>query len=118
MPTDASTPSVLWRQGSGADARPAPACLADLHLDQVFAAVAEGRDAEDLAPTFRAPLRDVADVAHRHDVFRDLADADLRGRVEAFAGAMRHLRVLRRRADAVRNPRRSVERRPAPPAVV
>jgi len=107
MPTDAPTPSVLWQQGSGADARPAPACLADLHLDQVFAAIADGRDAADLAPIFRAPLRDVADVAHRHDVFRDLADADLRGRVEAFAGAMRHLRVLRRRAEAVRNPRQA-----------
>jgi len=107
MQTDPSIPSVLWRPGSSAEPGPAPACLGDLHLDQVFAAVAEGRDAEALAPTFRAPLRAVADVAYRHDVFRDLADADLRGRLEAFAGAMRHLRVLRRRAEAVRNPRQA-----------
>jgi DNA mismatch repair protein MutS len=40
--------------------------FADLNLDQVFAAVAAGRDEYDLTPFFRVPLHDARAVEYRH----------------------------------------------------
>jgi DNA mismatch repair protein MutS len=79
-------------------------CLHDLHLDQVVAAITKGRETHDLRPLFHAPLRDAADVAYRHEVFRDLQDSGLRGQIEAFSATMRRLRARTRREAATRNP--------------
>jgi DNA mismatch repair protein MutS len=104
-----SSPSVLHRPGADPPAAPAqaPACCADLHLDQVIRGIARGRDDYDLRPAFHAPLRDPADVAYRQDVFRDLADARLRAELEAFCQAMRRSRRRQVRAAALRNPLQS-----------
>ena len=64
----------------------------DLNLDQVFAAVAAGRDEYDLMPFFRAPLRDVRAVEYRHQVQRDLEDEALSIAVAEFALRMREMR--------------------------
>ena len=64
----------------------------DLNLDQVFAAVAAGRDEYDLMPFFRSPLRDVRAVEYRHQVQRDLEDKTLSNAVAEFALRMREMR--------------------------
>ncbi|CAN5652256.1 DNA mismatch repair protein MutS [soil metagenome] len=119
MPTDVTPgaptamqvdhPSVLRPPGSSApDERAAqPAYFADLHLDQVVAAITKGREPYDLEASFHVPLRDPDCIAYRHEVFHDLDDADLRDDVEAFAETMRRRRMFARRATAARNPLRS-----------
>ncbi|HTS73557.1 MAG TPA: hypothetical protein VMG74_07590 [Gaiellaceae bacterium] len=69
-----------------------PAFFADLNLDQVVAAIVRNRDEYDLEPFFHSPLREVADVEYRHEVFRDLEAAEIRATVHAFAAAMRRVR--------------------------
>ena len=64
----------------------------DLNLDQVFAAVAAGRDEYDLMPFFRYPLRDARAVEYRHQVQRDLEDKTLYRAVAEFALRMREMR--------------------------
>jgi DNA mismatch repair protein MutS len=105
----ASSPSVLHRPGADPPEAPAraPACCADLHLDQVIRGIADGRDAYDLRPVFHAPLRDPSAVTYRQDVFRDLANAQLRAELEDFSHAMRRLRRRQVRADVLRNPLQS-----------
>ena len=66
--------------------------FSDLNLDQVFAAVAAGRDEYDLIPFFGAPLRDVRAVEYRHQVQRDLEDMALSRAVADFALRMREMR--------------------------
>ena len=64
----------------------------DLNLDQIFAAVAVGRDEYDLMRFFRSPLRDVRAVAYRHEVQRDLENESVSGAVAEFADRMREMR--------------------------
>ena len=64
----------------------------DLNLDQVFAAVAAGRDEYDLTPFFALPLRDVRAVEYRHEVQRDLEDKALSKAVAEFTRRMREMR--------------------------
>ena len=71
---------------------PEPAFFSDLNLDQVFTAVADGRDEYDLTPFFRTPLRDAAAVTYRHDVFRDL---ERQAVATAVAGSGRRMRTVR-----------------------
>ncbi|MFN2323112.1 MAG: DNA mismatch repair protein MutS [Trueperaceae bacterium] len=101
-------PSLLHRPGTTAPPeRPwLRAALTDLHLDPVIDAITKGRD-EALRPLFMTPLQDVADVVYRHDVFRDLATADLRTHVEAFARRMQRLPGRRRFAGTQLDPRRA-----------
>lgn len=101
-------PSVLYRPGS-APAREPPwlrASLADLNLEPVIAALVK-RGGGDVRSQFRVPLTDVADVAYRQAVFRDLADAVLRDRIEAFVKTLRGLRDRGRPAPTIRHPRRT-----------
>ncbi|HTZ23503.1 MAG TPA: hypothetical protein VMC83_05875, partial [Streptosporangiaceae bacterium] len=69
-----------------------PVFFSDLNLDQVFAAVADGRDEYDLTPFFRTPLRDAAAVAYRHEVFRDLERQAVAAAVTGFGRRMRTVR--------------------------
>lgn len=88
-------PSVLFRLAEDrarAEVIEPPGCLHDLNLDQVIAAVTAGREEYALAPFFHLPLREVDDVAFRHEVLRDLEAAALLGGVRAFAASMRAMR--------------------------
>lgn len=73
------------------DGPAAPGCCADLHLDQVFDAVVADADAS-VRNFFYTPLHDVADVAYRHDVFRDLEQSEIRCSVNNFVDTMRMVR--------------------------
>jgi DNA mismatch repair protein MutS len=70
----------------------APEPLRDLNLDQVVAAVTAGRDEYRLSPFFYAPLRSVAAVKYRQDVFRDLEDRAALEPVRSFAHEMQVMR--------------------------
>jgi hypothetical protein len=81
-----------------------PACLADLHLDQVVATVLAGREDYDLARWWYAPTRDVSTVCWRQEVFRDLEDPHVYEAVTGFAGGMRRARQLLAAAEQARFP--------------
>ncbi len=88
--------SILFPGAAGETVDPAEETAdfyGDLRLNEVFAAVVEGREDYDLVPFFRLPLRTADEVAYRHEVLRDLADEGLRGHVETFASAMRGVRT-------------------------
>ncbi len=69
-----------------------PSVFADLNLDQVVEAITVGREEYDLKPYFYASVRDVEEVAYRHDVFRDLERGQVRDAIGAFAEAMQQVR--------------------------
>ena len=69
-----------------------PSFFADLNLDQVVASITAGRDEYDLTQFFYAPLRTVAAVEYRHEVFRDLEQDEVRAAVLAFADRMQRMR--------------------------
>ncbi len=84
--------SILFDRPSDRTERDDPSMFGDLNLDQVFAAVAAGRDEYDLMPFFRAPLGDVRAVGYRHEVQRDLAGQELSAAVAEFAQGMLQMR--------------------------
>lgn len=67
-------------------------CLADLHLDRIIAAVIAGHDDGNLTRIFSTPLREVAAVRYRQQVFRDLEADETRLAIEDFADGMRAVR--------------------------
>ena len=84
--------SILFDAPSDMGEREDMSMFGDLNLDQVFAAVAAGRDEYDLMPFFRYPLRDVRAVEYRHQVQRDLKDKALYMAVAEFTLRMREMR--------------------------
>ncbi len=84
--------SVLFGQPVEAGEPAEPSFFPDLNLDQVFAAVAAGREQYDLTPLFRIPLRDAAAVEYRHAVLRDLDDDATAAAITEFAERMRTVR--------------------------
>lgn len=83
--------SILFDQADdSADDEPAtpPAYFADLHLDDIVTAVTKGNAASEFARVFYAPLRSVATIRYRHDIFRELEDAALREAVGSFGEQM------------------------------
>jgi hypothetical protein len=92
--------SILFLRDEQAPARQAepPACVRDLNLDQVVAAIAaEGAD-DGLQPFFYAPPGDEETVEYRQAVMRDLDRPRPMQEVEAFSQAMRTMRAYRARA--------------------
>ncbi len=77
------------------EVREQPASLHDLNLDQVVDLMSAGREAYNLAPIFFTPLRDVATVRYRHEVFRDLENRALALHIASFAHEMRTVRLRR-----------------------
>jgi len=69
-----------------------PSFFSDLNLDQVVASITAGRDEYDLTQFFYAPLRRVAAVEYRHEVFRDLEQDAVREAVRSFAEQMQRMR--------------------------
>lgn len=79
----------------------APDCLHDLNLDQMIEQVTGSRAKYRLVPFFWALLDDDETIAFRHEVLRDLEDAEVRGRIDGFAAGMTRMRAnLKRAADA------------------
>lgn len=66
----------------------APACFADLNLDQVVKAITAGKQDYDLKPFFYTPLRSVAAIQYRHEVMQDMEDPALLASIAAFAEKM------------------------------
>jgi len=69
-----------------------PPFFVDLNLDQVIDAVLGGREAYDLRPFFRTPLRTVDSVLYRHEIFHDLEQGAAFEAVSTFAASMRVIR--------------------------
>ena len=66
--------------------------FADLHLDDVVAALSSGRDDDHLGPLFRLPLRTSGAITYRHEVFRDLEGPALLDAFRAFGQRMETIR--------------------------
>ena len=96
--------SILFAAPNGAtEDDTTPAFLADLNLDQVFAATVAGRDSYNLMPFLCRPLTDIDAIAYRHEVFKDLEAGPPRQAVEAFARGMSTMREHLARADSLRH---------------
>ena len=78
--------------GQEIEQQPEPPCFADLHLDQLVATIADGREEYGLAPFFYLPLRDVEAVRYRHHVLLDLEQPPVHAAVGEFARCMRRMR--------------------------
>jgi len=81
---------------------PAPAHFRDLNLDQIVAAVTQGREEYDLPPLFHDHLQDPGAIRYRQDVLRDLQGAALAGHLAAFAERMRAVRAQLLQAGKLR----------------
>lgn len=66
----------------------APDFFTDLNLDQIVAAVTEGKQEYELTPFFYAPLTAVDAIIYRQEVAQDLEDDVTRAGIDAFAGKM------------------------------
>jgi hypothetical protein len=88
--------SILFDESDSGGGTTEPSTLAsfaDLHLDDVLTSITAGRAEYDLIPLFSAPLLSVATIGYRHDIFRDLESAAVRGHIQAFATRMRSMRT-------------------------
>ena len=74
------------------EALAAPDFFVDLNLDQIVAAITAGKEEYNLVPFFRWSLSDIDEVIYRHEVFRDLEDANLFASMNCFAKGMRSMR--------------------------
>ncbi len=77
----------------------APDFFADLNLGQIVDAICAGREEYDLKPFFYRSLRSPDAIRYRHEVMRDLENADLLGPVSAFAEKLREMRARLAQAD-------------------
>ena len=93
--------SLLYADGRVAGGS-APTYLADLRLDTLIARLCAGREEYDLAPLFGERLGAEDEIERRQRIFQDLARAEVRRPVDAFAAAMRTVRE--ERALASRRP--------------
>jgi DNA mismatch repair protein MutS len=84
--------SVLFDEGIDVESAQEPPFFADLNLDQVVEAITAGREEYDLTGFFYTPLRSVAAVEFRHEVFRDFEEDEVREAVRGFADAMQKMR--------------------------
>jgi DNA mismatch repair protein MutS len=69
-----------------------PAFFRDLNLDQIVAAATAARAEYELAPLFYAPPGDLATIGYRHEIFRDLENAEISMALAGFAGRMHDIR--------------------------
>jgi DNA mismatch repair protein MutS len=69
-----------------------PDFFTDLHLDQIVASLAEGREEYDLVRFFYRPLHDVEAVQYRHHVLRDLEEESVLKVMREFARGMQQMR--------------------------
>jgi DNA mismatch repair protein MutS len=100
--TAAAFDSILFDRPSDVSDRDDPSMFGDLNLDQVFAALAAGREEYQLMPFFRSPLRDIHSVEYRHEILRDLENMAVSGAVTQFADGMREMRKHLAQANKLR----------------
>jgi hypothetical protein len=89
-------PSILFGPETAANNHPEPPqpeFFGDLNLDQIVAAVVDGRQQYRLTEFFHVPLDSVDAITYRHDVMRDFQRRDLRERIKSFAGEMAQMRA-------------------------
>jgi DNA mismatch repair protein MutS len=84
--------SILFDEPDVALADGQPGYFTDLNLDQVAAAITEGRREYNLAPFFYTRLRTAEAIAYRQEILRDLEDSALSACIAAFALQMRSMR--------------------------
>ncbi len=96
-------PSVLFLDTQPDEGIRSAAFVKDLSLDQVFAAVAAGREEYDLLPFCFMPLGALDAISYRHEVFRDLDDGALRRQLDDFAAGMRQTRRHLGQRERLRN---------------
>lgn len=70
-----------------------PDFFADLNLGQVVDAICAGREEYDLKPFFYRSLSSVDAIGYRHEVMRDLENADVFAPVSAFTEKLRLMRA-------------------------
>ncbi len=69
-----------------------PEFFRDLNLDKIVAALTAGKDDYNLQPFLYRPIGDLATLAYRHDVMRDLEHDGILLMFRAFAAGMRSAR--------------------------
>ncbi|MGO9005618.1 MAG: MutS-related protein [Beijerinckiaceae bacterium] len=87
--------SILFKDEAdrpGAEKLEAPDFFVDLNLDQIVAVVTAGKQEYDLRSYFYLPLRDIDAITWRHEIAKDLENADLFDSITAFAQNMRTMR--------------------------
>jgi DNA mismatch repair protein MutS len=85
--------SILFaRPARSPEPSEAPACFADLRLDQVVEQVTAGRDEYALAPLYWRPLDDRESIHYRQAVVSDLRRPVIADPVTSFAARMREVR--------------------------
>ncbi|MGH8233308.1 MAG: MutS-related protein [Rhodanobacteraceae bacterium] len=103
IPAKESFSSILWRDAQAAgttrDDVAIPDCFGDLNLDRVEQALTAMRPEENLAPFFRAPLRNHDAIAWRQEILRDLGQAPRRHAFTSFVKRMRAMREKIARID-------------------
>lgn len=65
----------------------------DLNLDQIVEAITAGRHEYNLKPLFYTRLTGAAEIAYRHEIMRDLENADLFQCVRSFSDRLRSMRA-------------------------
>nr|WP_300144941.1 hypothetical protein [Propionicimonas sp.] len=80
-----AAPTLLGPSGPERTAVVQPACIEDLHLDAVVAAMAPG---EFQRAVWLRPLRDPEQIRYRQEVVRDLQRTDLRAAATSFEAAV------------------------------
>lgn len=76
-----------------------PECFRDLNLDQIVDAITAGREEYTLKPFFYIRLTDLAEIAYRHQIMRDLELADVFQSIKSFGDRMRSMRAHMAKAE-------------------
>jgi hypothetical protein len=85
--------SILFLDARRTDGAAEPAFFRDLNLDQIVKSAIAPKAEYDLASFFYVPPGDLATIAYRHEIFRDLEEPSISAALVAFAGRMHDIRA-------------------------